>query len=471
MTDALPTWFSEGKLGIFIHWGIFSVPAFAPRGQTITELMLARPDDAWGHLPYTEWYLNSLQFPESEVSRVHREVHGGRSYDSFRAEFDEVSQAFDATDWARLFADAGARYTVFVTKHHDGYCLWPSAVENPHRANWHSQRDFVGELATAVRAEGLTFGTYYSGGMDWTFRHIPIATFGDMMANVPFEDDYRAYALAHYRELIRRYDTAVLWNDIAYPDEGDRDALFREFRAGRPDGVINDRWTAKRRTFESLRDPVSRAATDAYIKARWQSGEGELMGRDNGIGDFRTPEYSPQLEFERAWEACRGMDMSFGFNIEARVEDHMSPQELIRSFVEIVSHGGNLLLNVGPRADGSVPEIQQTLLRTLGNWLKVNGEAIYASHRTSATKGTASDGTPYRTTQKDGTIYVLLMDMPKSAELTFPTITAAGKARRLDGKPVTLSSNSPATVTLTTPFADDPVHVIAFEEAQVTDVR
>ena len=157
----------------------------------------------------------------------------------------------------------------------------------------------------------------------------------------------------------------MLWNDIAYPDEGDRDALFETFTAARSDGVVNDRWAAKRQTFEKLRDPAGRAATDAYIKARWQAGDGELMGRDNGLGDFRTPEYSPQLEFERAWEACRGMDMSFGFNAEARPEDYMRPDELIRSFVEIVSHGGNLLLNVGPRADGSVPEIQQNLLRTL----------------------------------------------------------------------------------------------------------
>ena len=202
MIHALPGWFSDAKLGIFIHWGIFSVPAFAPRGQTITELMMARPDDAWAHLPYTEWYLNSLQFADSEVSRVHAKRYDNAPYEAFRTEFDTASQAFDAENWASLFAEAGARYAVFVTKHHDGYCLWPSEIENPHRPGWHSKRDFVGELATAVRAQGLTFGTYYSGGMDWTFRHVPIATFGDMMANVPFEDDYRAYAMAQYRELI-----------------------------------------------------------------------------------------------------------------------------------------------------------------------------------------------------------------------------------------------------------------------------
>lgn len=468
MTDALPAWFTDAKLGIFIHWGIFSVTAFAPRGQTITELMKARPDDAWGHLPYTEWYPNSLCFADSEVSRVNRERHGGRPYESFREDFDRASEAFDANDWADLFAEAGARYAVFVTKHHDGYCLWPSAVENPHKPGWHSKRDFVGELATAVKAKGLTFGTYYSGGMDWTFRHIPIDTFGAMMANVPFEDDYRAYALAQYRELIARTGTDVLWNDIAYPDEGDRDQLFAEFKAANPNGVVNDRWNAKRRTFEKMRDPVARAATDAFIKQRWQSGEGELMGTDNGMGDFRTPEYSDQLEFDRAWEACRGMDMSFGFNAEARPEDYMSAEELIRSFVEIVAHGGNLLLNMGPRADGSVPEIQQTLLRTLGAWLKVNGGAIYGTRRTARPRGIASDGTPYRLTEKDGTLYVHLMQRPRG-RLSLPTVTGARSARRLDGGGVTIQGGPETALIIDRPFGDEPVHVIALPGARVTD--
>lgn len=463
-----PAWFSDAKLGIFIHWGIFSVPAFAPRGRTIAEIMRARPDDGWAHLPYTEWYPNSILFPDSEAARHHAAVHGGKPYAAFRADFDRAAEAFDAGAWADLFAEAGARYAVFVTKHHDGYCLWPTDVPNPHRPGWHSARDFVGELAGAVRARGLTFGTYYSGGLDWTFRHEPIATFGDLMACVPFEDDYRAYALAQYRELIERYDADVLWNDIAYPDAEDRDRLFEHFRATRPEGVVNDRWMASRPAFERLREPGPRAEVDAMIKARRAEGHDDLMPPDGGIGDYRTPEYSDRLEFgERAWEACRGMDMSFGFNAGARPEDYLSADELIASFVEIVAHGGNLLLNMGPRADGSVPEVQQTLLRALGAWLRVNGAAIYGTRRTQAATGVASDGTPYRTTGSDGAINVFFMAGPKASSLVLPTLAGASSAVRLDGGGCDLTGTDPVGITLAAPFAGAAPHAVALKGARI----
>lgn len=465
--NAPPAWFGDAKLGIFVHWGIFAVPAFAPRGRTIAEIMRARPDDGWAHLPYTEWYANSIRFPDSEAARHHAAVHGNRPYADFRAEFDRAAEAFDAAAWADLFAEAGARYAVLVTKHHDGYCLWPTDVPHPHRPGWHARRDFVGELGQAVRARGLTFGTYYSGGLDWTFRHVPIATFGDMMACVPFEDDYRAYALAQYRELIERYGPEVLWNDIAYPDAGDRDRLFDLFRAARPQGVVNDRWTASRRAFERLREPGPRAELDAMIKARRASGSDDLMPRDTGIGDFRTPEYSDRLEFgDRAWEACRGMDMSFGFNAGARPEDYLSADELIASFVEIVAHGGNLLLNMGPRADGSVPEVQQALLRALGGWLRVNGRAVYGTRRAAVPAGTASDGTPYRTTAGKDAINVFLMSRPQARELTLPPLGGAHSAARLDGGSVSLTDPQGVRIALDGAFAGPAPHVVVLEGAR-----
>ena len=290
-----------------------------------------------------------------------------------------------------------------------------------------------------------------------------------MMACVPYEDDYRAYAAAQYRELIARYDSQVLWNDIAYPDETDREVLFADFRAAKPDGVVNDRWMARRRTFERMRVPEARAELDAMIAARWAAGEGDLMA-DSGTGDFRTPEYSEKLDFDRDWEACRGMDLSFGFNAEAKAEDHLSADELIRSFVEIVAHGGNLLLNMGPRADGSVPEVQQNLLRALGAWLKTNGAAIYGTRRTASPKGVASDGTPYRLTAKGGTVNVLFMATPTASELTLPTLRGATSARRPDGGGVTLLADDPVRILLDRPFAEAPVHVVSFEGAAIRDV-
>lgn len=467
MTRPLPAWFADAKLGIFIHWGIFSVPAYAPRGQSITEIVRSHPADGWARLPYTEWYPNSIRFPQSPAAAHHRATYGDRPYESFRPEFDAAAEAFDADAWARLFAEAGARYTVLVTKHHDGYCLWPTAVPNPHRPGWHSKRDFVGELARAARAQNITFGTYYSGGLDWTFRHHPIGTFGDMLACVPYEPDYVAYAAAQFRELVERTGSEVLWNDIAWPDEETRTELFDAFLAMRPNGVINDRWMASRKLFEAMRDPTARAALDARIQERWAKGEGDITP-DSGAGDFKTAEYSVQLDYDRYWEACRGMDLSFGYNAQARPDDYLSADELIRSFVEIVAHGGNLLLNMGPRADGSVPEVQQTLLRTLGTWLKTNGEAIYGTRKTAMPKGVASDGTPFRTTRKDGTLHIILMAEPKDAALSFPRISAPRAVRRLDGGPIRLDAES-GRVVFTAPFGAGPVHAIALDGAEIMD--
>ncbi len=467
MTRPYPQWHADAKLGIFIHWGIYTIPAYAPRGHTINEVMKLRPDDGWAWLPYTEWYPNSVRFPDSPAAHHHHETWGDRPYETFRAPFEEASQAFKADDWAQLIADAGARYAVLVTKHHDGYCLWPSAVENPHRPGWRSQRDFVGEFADALRARGLTFGAYYSGGLDWTFRHTPIGTFADLLDCVPFEDDYRAYALAQYRELIDRYQPDVLWNDIAYPDEGDREALFADYFAKRPEGVTNDRWLANRGVFEWVRTPAGKEALNERVKAKMATEGGEAMGDDSGLGDYHTPEYSAQLEFGRPWESCRGIDKSFAFNRQARPEDHLTPDELIRSFVDIVAHGGNLLLNMGPQADGSLPDVQRKVLLALGVWMKRNGEAIYGTRRTNAPKGEASDATPYRLTTKDGVVYALLMGAPREGAITFPTIRGASAARRLDGGPVRLEAGSDAAaVTLGAPFdKNEPVHVIAFEGA------
>ncbi|OYW82973.1 MAG: hypothetical protein B7Z22_13260, partial [Hyphomonas sp. 32-62-5] len=165
-----PEWFAKPQLGIFIHWGMFTIPAWAPRGRAIHEL---HGDDYYMSAvmtPYSEWYDNAVRVEGSETRKRHLELYGDKPYQDFFPEFDAQSQKFDANEWADFFVECGATHCVFVTKHHDGLCLWPTDVENPHRPGWHTERDFVGELADAVRARGLRFGLYYSGGLDWTFR-------------------------------------------------------------------------------------------------------------------------------------------------------------------------------------------------------------------------------------------------------------------------------------------------------------
>ena len=142
---ACPAWYAKPQLGIFIHWGVFAVPAYAPGGVSIADLFRTDYDNAMAVSPYAEWYWNAMRTPGSPTAGHHARVHGGRPYESFQEEFEAAAQAFDAHAWADLFAASGARYVVMVTKHHDGYCLWPSAVEHPHKPGWRSNRDFVGE--------------------------------------------------------------------------------------------------------------------------------------------------------------------------------------------------------------------------------------------------------------------------------------------------------------------------------------
>src|SRR6185295_16325156 len=166
----------------------------------IHELMRTHYDDMNKYLPYAEWYENAMRLPGSATEAHHRAHYGEAPYASFRPTFDDAARKFDAAAWADLFKQSGARYVVFVTKHHDGYCLWPTAVENPWRPGWRTKRDFVGELAKAVRDRGMRFGLYYSGGLDWTARPEPIANLGDMFACVPTESQYADYAAAQLRE-------------------------------------------------------------------------------------------------------------------------------------------------------------------------------------------------------------------------------------------------------------------------------
>jgi alpha-L-fucosidase len=365
-----PDWYATPQLGIFIHWGVFAVPAWAPRGVSITELTRTHYDDVFARAPYAEWYANAMRLPGSATAQHHAESWGARTYESFRPDFDAAARAFDADAWAELFLAAGARYVVFVTKHHDGYCLWPTEVENPHRPGWHSGRDFIGELAQAVRRRGMRFGLYYSGGLDWTFRHEPIANLGDMFGCVPTGRDYADYAAAQVRELIERYRPSVLWNDIAWPDGEQLPALFADYYAAVPDGVVNDRWTGASGFFEAMRDAVARQHFNDGMKTRLAAAGGEVTTPAPPHCDFRTVEYASGADMGGAkWESCRGLGLAFGYNANERPEDYMTGEALVALYDDVTTRGGNLLINVGPCADGSIIPAQSEPLRALGRRL------------------------------------------------------------------------------------------------------
>lgn len=371
-----PDWYAKPQLGIFIHWGMAAVPAYAPAETSITELFKTDYDRAMSESPYAEWYWNAMRVPGSSTEAHHAKMHGGAPYEDFRPAFDTAAKAFDADAWAKLFADSGATYVVFVTKHHDGYCLWPTDVANPHKPGWNSARDYVGELADAVRARGMRFGVYYSGGLDWTFHFTPISNFGDMLACVPTSQDYLDYADAQVRELIARYQPSVVWNDIAWPGEETLISLFTDYYAAVPEGVVNDRWLGSRAMYEGMRAPEMRAAFNAMVQARMAAEGGELENPEPLHCDFRTVEYAAGAHMgAKKWEACRGIGWAFGYNREDKPENHLTGEGLIDLYRDTTSRGGNLLINVGPTAEGRIPDLQSAPLLALGRYIAARREA------------------------------------------------------------------------------------------------
>jgi alpha-L-fucosidase len=423
----VPEWFEDAKFGIFIHWGLFSIPAFAPRLRHISEAFTQHYELSAAMTPYTEWYDNAVRVPESPSARHHAEQWGGRPYADFRADFTAGLEQWDPQDWAQLFRSAGARYVVLVTKHHDGFCLWPSRVGNPHRSGWTTERDVVGELATAVRAEGMRFGVYYSGGIDWSFNPRPVRTLIEFIGSVP-GGDYPAYAEAQVRELVERYQPSVLWNDISWPtDEAAMLRLMADYYEAVPEGLVNDRWMHRNLLLRLLGIRPVQRAVDAWLarRIRRQAAKGEystgLVPPPPVHYDFRTPEYTTFDEIkERKWEATRGMSASFGFNRNDVDEDYEDPAELTRSFIDTVSKNGNLLLNVGPRGeDAAIPEPQRLRLRELGTWLAANGEAIYSTRPWSAAASETDTGLPVRFTTAGEKVYATLLGRPPGAKISF----------------------------------------------------
>jgi alpha-L-fucosidase len=263
-----PDWLRDAKLGVMVTWGLYSVPAWAPRSGHITDLLRNQYDRACALTPYAEWYENSLKFPEGETAAHHAGTWPGRDYAAFRGEFEAGLEGWRAEPWAELFAAAGARYVVPVTKHHDSYALWPSAVENPLRGRWSVPRDLIGDLAGATRAQGMRFGVYYSGGLDWTFDARPVANLGEMLASMPTSDAYRAYVLAHYAELIERYDPDLLWNDIGYPNADDLWPLLARYYNGREDRAVNDRFGPAGGLQAALQDPATLATFNDRMRVQ-----------------------------------------------------------------------------------------------------------------------------------------------------------------------------------------------------------
>jgi len=413
----LPDWFSDAKLGIFVHWGLYSVPAFAPVGKSFKTRKKIKREEFNRANPYAEWYFNTMLNNESETAEYHRQHYGENPsevsyFRNFVPRFNDASARWNPREWAQVFKAAGAKYVVLTTKHHDSFCLWPTKLVNPYRPEWgqHAKRDIVGDLTAAVRAEGMEMGLYYSGGFDWSFHkgdtHVP--GFREFITDPRFTD----LAYAHLQELIDSYRPAILWDDIGWPRTSEE--LTRKVSPARllrtfadyfnhqcPQGAVNNRWDAK----------------------------GKFKG------DFGTPEYDEYEEVQkRTFETCRGIGESFGYNAQEGKDQYMTPGAAIELLVNTVAQNGRLLLDVGPKADGTIPELQLKVLRAMGDWMRVNGEALDGAVPLLRPGSKVTDGDSrsvrVRYTQKHNRVYAIFLDHPPEVAFSLrQELMDAGRVR------------------------------------------
>jgi alpha-L-fucosidase len=337
----------------------------------------------------------------------------------------------DFAKWGQFFAQAGARYVVMVTRHLDGYPLWPTAIANPHMpARYRSSRDLVGDLTQAVRDQGLRMGLYYGGGLDWTFTDKPIRTMTDLMRQQASGAEYTRYASAQWTELIDDYQPSVLWNDMGWPAGSDPHEIMAHYYNTVADGVVNDRWT-------QVRLPANRLVRELYLrfvsltlKALARAGRSLPNQPQRVHSDFHTHEYAtPDPPPTGAWELTRGLGRSFGYNAKETAADTLTGTQLIHLLADVVAHGGNLLINVGPDGTGHIPDLQQRPLRELGAWLDANGEAIYATRPWTPAAATTATGDQVRFTHREATVYAIVLSDLFSDGLTIRGLTLPARSR------------------------------------------
>ena len=416
-THPLPQWYDDAKLGVFLHWGLYSVPGWSPQVGDIQQLLHDEgPAGMLKNNPYAEWYRNTMQI-EGSPTQIHHEQTYGKDfpYDGFIPAFNAGANTADLDAISDLCASAGAKYVVLTTKHHEGFRLWPSKLANPNKGIYNAQRDIVGDLSASVRSHGMRMGLYYSGGYDWPFNNAVMKHPADAMLAVPVSPEYVEYATGQVRELIDAYHPDVLWNDVAWPPGGNLADLFAYYYNHVPDGVINDRWIEPSGRRNIVTDTLTRAVGD-LVQLMWKhipEDSKKLTFPGAHWYDFNTPEYTVFHDIQaKKWEATRGVGHSFGANRNERPQDIVTTTELVRLLVDVVSKNGNLLIGIGPDENGRIVPEQQAPLRGLGAWMADNGNAIYGSRPWTTPETTTSEGTDVRLWQNDGQVYAGLLDLP-----------------------------------------------------------
>jgi len=415
-------WWRDARFGMFIHWGLYAIPAGEYNGEKTPRI--------------GEWIMNHMQIPIAE-------------YEKYAAQFNP--EKFNADEWVSILKDAGMKYIVITSKHHDGFCLWDSKVSDYDIMDAAPfKRDILKELAEACQKQGIRFGLYHSI-MDW---HHPQAQAiwepnynkgrKDTVANPQFPQYFENYLKPQVKELMENYPTEILWFDgewiPAYTTEMGKD-LYNFITEADPEMIINNRVDKGRQGMSGF---------DA---------EGEFAG------DFGTPEQEiPDTGMEGVdWESCMTMNDTWGYKYFD--DNWKSSKTLIHNLIDIVSKGGNFLLNVGPMADGSFPQASIDRLQDMGDWMDKYSEAIYGT--TSSPFAKPDWG---RYTQNENTVYAHVFDWPENQNLVIDPSSNVAKAYMLnDAAQTELEvSNSGGSVSVKVPATapDDIASVIVLELAK-----
>ena len=411
-------WFREAKYGLFIHWGLYAIPAGEWKGQRVPGI--------------GEWIMNRAKVPVKE-------------YEQLAGQFNPVK--FNADQWVQLAKDAGMKYIVITSKHHDGFALFDSKVSRydvvdatPFR------RNVLKELADACARQGMRLGFYYSQAQDW---HEPNGAGNTWDFGPDEKKDFDQYlrdkAEPQVRELLTGYGpVALVWFDTPRMMTGERSQRFVDIvRSLQPNTLID--------------------------------------GRLGAAGDYVTTgdNVIPSEARREAWEVPATINHTWGYRKDD--QDWKSPGTIIFKLVDIVSKGGNYLLNVGPMADGTIPQASQDSLRAVGRWLKLNGEAIYGAGATPfgdelgelSSKG-AKDvrgnplflvNTEWRVTTKPGKLYFTFFSEPR-APFPIPSMknTVKRAYRLADGAPVEIRTEGGRTfLIIERPILDPTATVVVVE--------
>jgi alpha-L-fucosidase len=404
--EARLKWFREARFGMFIHWGVYAVPAGTWQG---------RPSGA-------EWIMNDAKIPVADYRALAKNFTAAK---------------YDPQAWAQLAEDAGVKYVVITAKHHEGFALFDSEYSdwNAVKASG-AKRDLIQPLADALRAKGIKFGTYYSQSQDWVNLgggKGNTQPWDDEQKHVDFDMYLKTIALPQVRELMDKFHPDILWWDTEYSMTPERAKPFFDLACSYTNLLINSRL-----------------------------GGGVL-------GDFRTSEQRipASAMLGRALEVNMTINGSWGYN--ANDTRWKSAQQLIRNLSDIASKDGNYLLNVGPTAEGVIPQPEVDRLLAIGKWLKVNGNAIYA------TRGSLySNPLPWgRTTTKlhdsGMTLYVHIWDWPADGKILLPDIKQAPRdGHLLAGGAAVTSAVTPEGIVVVLPGSapDLDVSVVALEFSQ-----